>query len=52
MIQQFEQPISDLGFGPENQLGSTNNYPDGFVTFEQIELEGKMNLEIIEDNGN
>lgn len=47
--QQFNQPISDLGFEP--QLNSTRNYPDGFVTADQLEKERKMNLEIIKDNG-
>ncbi len=47
--QIFDSPISDLGFEPG--LASTKNYPDGFVTEDQIDQERKINLEIIECNG-
>ena len=47
--QQFASPISDLGFDPG--MESNNNYPDGFVTSKQLEIERRMNLEIIECNG-
>lgn len=44
-----QQIYSDLGFDIE--IETTNNYPEGFVTTEQLDLERKTNLEIIEDNG-
>lgn len=47
--QEFDQPITDLGF--DRILATTNNYPDGFVTAKQLEIERKMQLEILEDNG-
>lgn len=47
--QQFQQPTSDLGF--DFEIGISNNYPEEFVTAEQIEKERKLNLGILKDLG-
>ncbi len=52
--QQFDQQISDLGFevpGSEPWLKSTRNYPEGFISGKQLEIERKINQQIIKENG-
>ncbi len=46
---QFDQQVSDLGFGWE--LATTNNFPEGFVTADQLDEERKLNRELIKDSG-
>lgn len=44
-----QENITDLGFEP--QLSFINNYPESFVTQEDLERERRMNIRILENNG-